>query len=90
MNTKLSQPDRDDDGKKRILKPMAGRAKKDNMTDVIEDLLEDHRRRQFFEDLNKGYKQLEEDIKNDPELRKQVEEEQRLWDSTLMDGLEDE
>lgn len=34
--------------------------------------------------------QEREELAKNPELRKEKEEEQRLWDNTLMDGLEDE
>ncbi len=88
MKTNLSQPDRDDDHiKKKIRKLLPSSQQKDNK--VIEDLLEEHRKRKFFENLNNGYRQFKADMQNDPDLRKQVEEEQRLWDNTLLDGLED-
>jgi hypothetical protein len=44
----------------------------------------------FFKELKESYARLKEEMASNPELAKEIEEEQRLWDSTLMDGLEEE
>lgn len=44
----------------------------------------------FFKGLNESYAHQKEEMASNPELAKEIEEEQRLWDSTLMDGLEEE
>lgn len=48
------------------------------------------RRDQFFTELDDSVKRHQEELAKNPELRKEEEKEQRLWDNTLMDGLEDE
>jgi hypothetical protein len=60
--------------------------KKESMTKVIEDLLEDHRKRSFFSGLAADYAALKKDSGawND-ELS-----EQSLWDTTASDGLDQE
>ena len=70
---------------KRYLQQLA-KQRKESMTKVIEDLLEEHRRRSFFEGLNNDYAALKKDKKAWEEQIK----EQSLWDSTASDGLEDE
>jgi hypothetical protein len=57
----------------------------ETMTKVIEDLLEEHRRRSFFEDLAADYAAL----KKDSRAWKDELAEQALWDTTAADGLED-
>lgn len=59
-------------------------------TEHIWKLAQEVEKKQFFEELNESVKQHQQELANNPELRKEEEEEQRLWDNTLMDGLEDE
>ena len=47
---------------------------------------DDEARRKFFEAFNAEYAELQAD----PEAWEQVLEERRVWDVTLLDGLEDE
>jgi hypothetical protein len=57
----------------------------ETMTKVIEDLLEEHRRRSFFEDLAADYAAL----KKDSQAWQEELAEQKLWETTASDGLED-
>jgi len=59
-------------------------------TEHIWQLAKEVEKRQFFTELEESVKLHQEELANNPELRKEEEEEQRLWDNTLMDGLEDE
>lgn len=52
--------------------------------DVLEKALDAYRRKLFFEDLNAGYAEL----RADPEAWAALEAERKLWDATLMDGLD--
>ncbi len=85
MTNKLFEDDQDDEKRKRCVEEWRKR-RGDSMTKVIEDMLEEHRRIAFFEELDKGYKALNSDS---AALAEEAEED-RLWDSTLIDGLEDE
>lgn len=58
----------------------------ESMTKVVEHLLEDHRRRSFFGGLSADYANL----RKDSSAWEAEQQEQRLWDTTLADGLEDE
>lgn len=46
--------------------------------------LDPKKREEFFKSMNEGYANLSE------EEREQLKEEAKLWENTLMDGLEDE
>ncbi len=53
------------------------------MNKVTDDLIEQERRRQFFDDFDKAYAKLRSDSKIwDEELKERQE-----WDCTLMDGI---
>ena len=52
---------------------------------VVEKLVDDYRRRQLLEDGNRGYAAL----RQDPAAWAAELEERALWDTTLLDGLED-
>jgi hypothetical protein len=66
-----------------ILKELAERTGQ-TMTDVLAKALDAYRRRVFFEQLNAGYAEL----RADPEAWAEHLAEQKLWDATLMDGLD--
>lgn len=53
-----------------------------SMTKIIEQLLEDHRRRSFFVGLASDHAKLSE--------TEDEQQERDLWDRTAADGLEDE
>jgi hypothetical protein len=52
--------------------------------DVLDKALDAYRRKLFFEQLNAGYAEL----RADPEAWAEHLAERKLWDATLMDGLE--
>jgi hypothetical protein len=52
--------------------------------EVLDRALDAYRRRVFFEQLNAGYAAL----RADPEAWAELEAERKLWDATLMDGLD--
>lgn len=54
------------------------------MTEVLDKALDAYRRKVFFEQLNAGYAAL----RADPEAWAEMEAERKLWDATLMDGLD--
>src|SRR6516164_2170484 len=54
------------------------------MMEVLDKALDVYRRKLFFEQLNAGYAEL----RADPEAWAELEAERRLWDVTLMDGLD--
>jgi len=54
------------------------------MMDVLEKALDTYRRKLFFEQLNAGYAEL----RADPEAWAEHLAERKLWDATLMDGLD--
>src|SRR5439155_21467477 len=54
------------------------------MMDVLDKALDAYRRKLFFDQLNAGYAEL----RADPEAWGQHVAERKLWDVTLMDGLE--
>jgi predicted transcriptional regulator len=54
------------------------------MTDVLDKALDAYRRKLFFEQMNAGYAEL----RADPEAWAEHLAERKLWDATLMDGLD--
>jgi hypothetical protein len=54
------------------------------VTEVLDKALDAYRRKVFFEQLNAGYAELQAD----PEAWDAREAERKLWDATLMDGLD--
>jgi hypothetical protein len=54
------------------------------MTDVLDKALDTYRRKLFFEQMNAGYAEL----RADPEAWAEHLAERKLWDATLMDGLD--
>jgi hypothetical protein len=55
-----------------------------SMTDVLAKAVDVYRRKLFFEQLNAGYAAL----RADPQAWADELEERKLWDATLMDGLD--
>ena len=53
---------------------------------VLDDAIEQYRRDKFFRELDESYARLQAD----PSARKEELHEQRLWDTTLLDGLDKE
>src|ERR1700734_1587140 len=66
-----------------VLKELAEQTGK-TMTDVLDHALDSYRRKLFFEQLNAGYAEL----RADPQAWAEHLAERKLWDSTLMDGLD--
>jgi hypothetical protein len=58
----------------------------ETMQDTLDKAIEAYRRQRFFEQLNAAYAAL----RNDPEAWQVELEERRLWEATLMDGLDPE
>ena len=67
------------------LKELA-RASGKPMQAILEHAIEEERRRRFFDEADAAYAQL----RADPKAWAEYKEEMALWDTTLMDGLEDE
>jgi predicted transcriptional regulator len=55
-----------------------------SMQQVLEEALEQYRRQQFLEALNAAYATMQAD----PQLHTEATEELALWDTTLLDGIE--
>ena len=53
-------------------------------TEILDQALDAYRRKVFFEQMNAGYAAL----RADPEAWAEHEAERKLWDATLMDGLD--
>jgi hypothetical protein len=68
-----------------LLKELADRTGQ-TMTDVLDKALDSYRRQIFFEQLNAGYTEL----RADPQAWAEHMAERKLWDATLMDGLDAE
>jgi hypothetical protein len=68
-----------------ILKELADQTGQ-TMMEVLDKALDSYRRKLFFEQLNAGYAEL----RDDPEAWAEHLAERRLWDATLMDGLDPE
>lgn len=67
----------------RILKTMAEQTGQ-SMMDVLDRALEAYRRKQFFDQMNAGYAELQAE----PEAWAEHLAERKAWDATLMDGME--
>ena len=68
-----------------ILKDLAEQTH-ETMMHVLDKALDTYRRKLFFEKLNAGYAELQAD----PNAWAEHLAERKLWDATLMDGLEPE
>lgn len=69
----------------KLLKEFANKSNK-SMSEVLDDLVEQERRRRFFDELDAAYIKLRS---NPQEWAEELAERQE-WDVTLMDGLEGE
>ena len=58
----------------------------ESMQTILEQAVEQYRRRRFLEGLNQDFKALQEDSRA---WREELEE-RALWDKTLLDGVENE
>jgi len=67
----------------RLLRQMAEQTGQ-TMLEVLDRALDAYRRKLFFEQMNAGYAEL----RANPEAWAEVEAERKLWDTTLMDGLD--
>lgn len=67
----------------RILQELAERTGQ-TMMDVLDKALDAYRRKVFLDQLNAGYAEL----RADPEAWAEHLAERKLWDATLMDGLD--
>ncbi len=65
-----------------ILKELAEQTGQ-TMMDALDKAVDAYRRKLFFEQLNAGYA----DLRADPEAWAEHLAERKLWDATLMDGL---
>jgi predicted transcriptional regulator len=54
------------------------------VSEILDKALDAYRRKLFFDELNAGYAAL----RADPVAWAELEEERKLWDATLMDGLD--
>jgi hypothetical protein len=54
------------------------------MIDVLDNALDVYRRKLFFDQMNAGYAEL----RADTQAWAEHEAERKLWDTTLMDGLD--
>ncbi len=69
----------------KLLKEFANEDKK-SMSEVLDDLLEQERRKRFFDELDAAYIEL----RSDPKKWAEELAERQEWDCTLMDGLDKE
>jgi predicted DNA-binding protein len=56
------------------------------ITVVLEQAIEEYRRKKFFEEAEAAYLAMQ----TDPEAMAEYENEMALWDNTLMDGLDED
>ena len=56
------------------------------MQTVLDEAIEQYRRDKFFRDLDESFAR----VQSDPEAWAEESAESRLWDTTLMDGLDKE
>lgn len=57
-----------------------------SMQEIIEKAVEQYRRRRFLEGLSDDFLAL----RGDPQMSEEYDEEARIWDNTIMDGLDPE
>lgn len=58
----------------------------ESMQAIIDEAIEAYRRKRFFEEFDAAVRKLQED----PKAWQEELEERKLWEATLMDGLEDD
>lgn len=73
------------DHTKRVLEELAAREGK-KIRELVDEAVELYRRRVFLEEVNRAYRSLRED----PAAWVAEEEERRVWEATLGDGLQQE
>ena len=84
MHTAMSAPTvRISEASHQVLKELAGQTGQ-TMMEVLDKALDAYRRKVFFEQLNAGYAEL----RADPQAWAEHLAERKLWDATLMDGLD--
>jgi hypothetical protein len=71
------------DASHKILKELAEQTGQ-TLMDALDKAVDAYRRKLFFEQMNAGYAEL----RADPEAWAQHLAERKLWDATLMDGLD--
>jgi predicted transcriptional regulator len=71
------------DASHRILQELAEQTGQ-SASEVLDKALDAYRRKLFFDELNAGYAAL----RADPKAWAELEAERKLWDATLMDGLD--
>jgi hypothetical protein len=54
------------------------------MQKILEQAIEEYRRRRFLDDVNRAY----EALRNDPTAWAEELEERAAWDATISDGLD--
>ena len=59
-------------------------SEQESMQSVLEKAVEQYRRKRLFDELDAAYAKLQED----PEAWRALQDERRVWDSTLGDGLD--
>jgi predicted CopG family antitoxin len=59
--------------------------KNKNMQDILDEAIKDYKKREFFDSLNAAYAKLSAN----PKVWKEAERDREVWDTTLLDGLED-
>jgi predicted transcriptional regulator len=59
--------------------------KNKNMQDILDEAIQDYKKREFFDSLNAAYAKL----KTNPKVWKEAENEREVWDTILLDGLEE-
>jgi hypothetical protein len=67
----------------RVLKELAEQTRQ-TMMDVLDKALDAYRRKVFYEQMNAGYTEL----RGDPQAWAEHLAERKLWDATLLDGLD--
>jgi len=59
-------------------------AEEESMQSVLEKAVEQYRRKRLFDELDAAYAKLQED----PEAWRALQDERKVWEATLEDGLE--
>ena len=71
------------DGSRKILRDLS-RKRKSSMQHVLDEALREYQAKVYFDELSAYYREL----KADPAAWAEEMEERRLWDATLMDGID--
>jgi hypothetical protein len=81
----MSKPVRISERSQKILKELAASEGK-TMQEILDDLLEERRRKKILEAANAAYAAL----RSDPVAWEEELKERAAWDNTLMDGIEED